>query len=203
MPSLARHAPVAEEPKETPRFSDVVELFVQDKLAQNAWTPRSEAQNRAILSVVGELLKNPRIGNVTKDDIRKFALTLPLLPSNAGKKFRRMSIHQVLEAVGDREDIPRLKPKTINNGFAALRAVFRWAKRDVEMNAPWYNGERAYCPLCGGSAADIMTAAKTGFAFPKGLWMHLRGEGNAKQCRIMIVAGRLARAHLGVRDWWR
>lgn len=70
MPSLASHAAASEEPKETPRFSEVVELFAEDKLAQNAWTARSEAQNRAILAVVCELLGDPGIGDVTKDDIR-------------------------------------------------------------------------------------------------------------------------------------
>ena len=127
IPFLGSTGPLPEEPKETPRFSEVVKLFAEDKIAQNAWTARSEAQNRSILAVVGELLGNPRIGDVTKDDIRKFALTLPQLPSNLGKKFRGMSIRQVLEAVSDREDVPRLKPKTINTGFAAARAVFRWA----------------------------------------------------------------------------
>lgn len=127
IPFLGSTSPLPEEPKKTPRFSEVVELFAEDKLAQNAWTARSEAQNRAILAVVCELLGNPRIGDVTKDDIRTFALTLPQLPSNLGKKFRGMSIRQVLEAVSGREDVPRLKPKTINTGYAALRSVFRWA----------------------------------------------------------------------------
>lgn len=127
IPFLTTGSQAAEEPQSTPRFSEVVELYAQDKLAQNAWTPRSEAQNRAMLGVIGELLGNPRVGDVTKEDIRTFALTLPRLPSNVGKRFRGKPLLAVLDEIGDRADIPRLAPQTINSGFSALRAVFRWA----------------------------------------------------------------------------
>ena len=75
-------------------------------------------------------------------------------------------------------------------------------KRGEAMNNYWYNGERAFCPLCGGSAAAIAQPEHTGFAFPEGLRMHLRGKGNAKKCRIMTVAARLAKRHVGIRNWW-
>lgn len=75
-------------------------------------------------------------------------------------------------------------------------------KQGEDMNNRWYNGERAICPLCGGSAAAIMQPENTGFAFPEGLRMHLRGARNAKKCRIMTVGARLAKRHCGVRNWW-
>lgn len=51
-------------------------------------------------------------------------------------------------------------------------------KPGIEMNA-WLDGDRAYCPFCGGSAAAIMRQEDTGYAFPKGLEMHLLGFGGA------------------------
>lgn len=65
-------------------------------------------------------------------------------------------------------------------------------KRGEEMNDAWYNGERAYCPFCGGSAAAIMRNENTGFAYPKGLTMHLLGDGGAFECEMVAIARRLA-----------
>lgn len=69
-------------------------------------------------------------------------------------------------------------------------------KSGDEMNARWYNGDRAHCPLCGGSSAAIMRAEDTGFAFPKGLKMHLLGDGGAKECEMVAVARRMAKAEI-------
>jgi hypothetical protein len=57
-----------------------------------------------------------------------------------------------------------------------------------------YDTERAYCPLCGGSAQDIYQS-KQGFSLPVGLHRHLEGWGNTHQCDVTVAAFGLAR------DW--
>lgn len=59
-----------------------------------------------------------------------------------------------------------------------------------------YEGERAYCPLCGGSAQDIYNSQR-GFSLPVGVERHLSGWGNTHQCDVTVAAFGLAR------DWAR
>jgi len=57
-----------------------------------------------------------------------------------------------------------------------------------------YDTERAYCPLCGGSAQSIYQSQQ-GFSLPIGLQRHLEGWGNTHQCDVTVAAFKLAR------DW--
>lgn len=46
-----------------------------------------------------------------------------------------------------------------------------------------YDGDRARCPLCGGSANDYYNP-NNGFAYPEGLRRHLLGANNNRQCNV-------------------
>jgi hypothetical protein len=54
--------------------------------------------------------------------------------------------------------------------------------------------DRAYCPLCGESANNVIEVE--GFAFPEGLRRHLEGSYNARQCVVTKAAIELAREHV-------
>lgn len=54
-----------------------------------------------------------------------------------------------------------------------------------------YDTERAYCPLCGGSAQDFYQSQQ-GFSLPVGLHRHLEGWGNTHQCDVTVAAFGLA-----------
>jgi hypothetical protein len=51
--------------------------------------------------------------------------------------------------------------------------------------------ERAYCPLCGGSAQSIY--GTVGFAFPEGLRRHLAGTYNSGRCLVFEAIRGLSR----------
>jgi hypothetical protein len=57
-----------------------------------------------------------------------------------------------------------------------------------------YDTERAYCPLCGGSAQSIYQS-RQGFSLPIGLQRHLEGWGNTHQCDVTVAVFKVAR------DW--
>lgn len=59
-----------------------------------------------------------------------------------------------------------------------------------------YNGQRAYCPLCGGEAAQWGYDRTKGFAYPEGLRRHLDGEGTARQCQVFREIIEMAREKL-------
>lgn len=53
--------------------------------------------------------------------------------------------------------------------------------------------DRAYCPLCGGSAQTIYGGK--GFAFPDGLRRHLEGSYNSHRCSVFEAIQGLCREH--------
>lgn len=54
--------------------------------------------------------------------------------------------------------------------------------------------DRAFCPLCGGSA-DVPYGGK-GYAFPDGLRRHLAGSHNSRQCAVFEAIHGLCRSHI-------
>lgn len=75
--------------------------------------------------------------------------------------------------------------------FAVEKTLERVKPRQAqEMGDVSYNGPRAYCPMCGGSADNIHHIQ--GFAYPEGLRRHLEGSYNARHCDVMKAALDLA-----------
>lgn len=78
----------------------------------------------------------------------------------------------------------------------AIDAVLGSAERKPARDMGEYSSssDRAFCPLCRGSADTIY--GEKGFAFPDGLDRHLRGSHNARQCVVMKVVTDLALDHV-------
>ena len=122
--------------------------------------------------------------------------------------------HQYLGKIKDleselddaRRDIISLMPEKLQD---VLRSYFRCESREergrwdfivarqiideAELlpRVQWYNGDRAYCPLC---KAGSSSPYDEGFTVPEGLDRHLNGRG-AYPCIVMSAATRLARRY--------
>ncbi|MCQ4241909.1 hypothetical protein [Stutzerimonas stutzeri] len=70
------------------------------------------------------------------------------------------------------------------------------SKPAKEMDEYASSTDRAYCPLCGGSAQTIYGGK--GFAFPDGLRRHLEGSYNSHQCSVFEAIQGLGREHAKV-----
>jgi hypothetical protein len=64
-------------------------------------------------------------------------------------------------------------------------------KRAEEMGDYLNLSDRAYCPLCAGSAQTIYGG--NGYAFPEGLRRHLEGSHNSQRCSIFEAIRGLCR----------
>jgi integrase len=130
LPRALEAGPVADTPatpRTTPRFSEVAELYADDRLKAGAWTPKTNAQHRTILRLLAELLRDPPIGDVTKEAIRQLGHDIAALPSNMGKKFPGIGPLAVLEALNDDTKTPRLEPRSVNKYRQLARSLFKWA----------------------------------------------------------------------------
>jgi hypothetical protein len=65
--------------------------------------------------------------------------------------------------------------------------------KPIPEKSPFYFGERAYCPLCGGGSS--WGRYESGFALPAGMRRHLLGWGSNRKCQVMEAAIELARDH--------
>ncbi|KGO99772.1 hypothetical protein N791_00415 [Lysobacter defluvii IMMIB APB-9 = DSM 18482] len=117
-----------EPPKATPRVSEVAQLYGDERVALQSWSPRTEHQYRGYLIVLADLLGDPEIGSVTKDDMRRLGLSLIALPANLKKRFPGLTPSAALKAAGDDPSIPRLAPNSVNAYYQAVRSFFSWAE---------------------------------------------------------------------------
>lgn len=122
--------PTSESPtppsKRTPKVSELAQLYGDERVATKSWSPRTEIQYRGYLAVLAELLDDPEVGAVTKDDMRRLGLVLINLPANLSKRFPGMSPSQAIAAAGDAHDVPRLAPNSVNAYYQAIRSFFAW-----------------------------------------------------------------------------
>ncbi len=116
-----------ETPKATPRLSELARQYGDERVARKSWTSRTEFQVRGYLTLLSDMLGDPFIGNVTKNDMRRFGLELARLPSNMTKRFPGKTPREALEAAGDDETVPRLAPNSVNAYTQAIRSFFNWA----------------------------------------------------------------------------
>lgn len=114
-------------PKVTLRLSELARQYGDERVARNSWTPRTEFQVRGYLTLLSDMLGDPFIGDVTKNDMRRFGLELTRLPSNMTKRFPGKTPREVLEAAGDDKTVPRLAPNSVNAYAQAIRSFFNWA----------------------------------------------------------------------------
>jgi integrase len=130
-------APTTAPPKATPKLSYLTRQYGDEQMARQRWSLRTENQYRGYLAVLTQMLGDPCIGDVTKEDLRRFGLDVARLPSNLTKKFPGRTHRQALEEAGDNPDVPRLAPNTINSHYQITRTFFSWAvNHDHLPNSP-------------------------------------------------------------------
>lgn len=115
------------EPKETPKVSEVAKLYGDERVAEGGWSAKTELQNRTILALLANLLGDPPIGDVSKDDIRKLGQDILQLPSNMTKRFPGVPPREVLERLAEDTTTPRLEPRSVNKYRQMARSLFKWA----------------------------------------------------------------------------
>ena len=138
-PSLAPAGSAAanDEPKETPRLSEVLAALVEERSSQGKWTAKTKLERETAGAVIVELLGDPRVGDVTKETMRAFGLTVARLPAHVHKRYPRKSIAEVLEVIGDDPNVERLSPVSVNLYLQLTRSLFAWAvKQDMIPQSP-------------------------------------------------------------------
>lgn len=133
LPQLSSPTPPApaspERQSPTPRISELAKQYGDERVAGNHWSARTEKQFRGYLEVLGDLLGDPCIGAVTKEDIRGLGHDLVQLPAHATKRFPGLSARQAIAAAGAQGDVERLSPNSVNSYYQTFRSFFAWAEQ--------------------------------------------------------------------------
>lgn len=138
-PSLASAGSAAanDEPKETPRLSEVLAALVEERSSQGKWTAKTKLERETAGAVIVELLGDPRVGDVTKETMRAFGLTVARLPAHVHKRYAGKTLAEVLAITGDDPNVERLSPVSVNLYLQLTRSLFAWAvKQDMIPQSP-------------------------------------------------------------------
>lgn len=105
-------------------LSVVIEAYCDNQKAEGNWTPKTEAENRAILALWLRIVGDQPIGGYGYEQHRAYKATLQRLPPNINKspRYRDKEISTIL-ALGDSP----AAPNTINKGLTRIAAIFKWA----------------------------------------------------------------------------
>lgn len=120
-------APSIAPAKNTPRVSELATLYGDERVSLKRWSPRTEFQHRTIYNHLADLLGDPQIGDVTKENIRLLGHAVIKLPSNLGKLFPGLSATEALRATADDLTVARLAPRSVNKYLQMTRSLFKWA----------------------------------------------------------------------------
>jgi integrase len=111
----------------TPRLSELSRQYGDERMALKSWTTRTETQMRGYLALMVELLGDPPIGDVSKDDMRRFGLELTRLPARLTVVYPGKTAREALAVAGDDVSVKRLAPNSVNAYVQTVRSFFLWA----------------------------------------------------------------------------
>lgn len=136
-PTAVAVQPSVVAPKETPRFSEVAVIYGDERVSAGRWSPKTAFQNRAIYSLLADLLGDPQLGAVTKAQVRKVGQDIVNLPANMTKRFPGVTPSDVLKRLEGDTSTARLEPRSVNKYRQLLRSLFKWAvKNDLIIANP-------------------------------------------------------------------
>ena len=118
----------AEEP--TIPLSELAESFAQERVRGGNWTPKTEGDRRAQLTLLMDVLGAATpAGSVRAAQAREMKNTLVRMPRNRNKnpKTRHLTI---VEAILLPDDVERVDVRTINKHLTTYSALFAWGKQN-------------------------------------------------------------------------
>ncbi|WP_199099263.1 hypothetical protein [Dyella sp. ASV21] len=83
-----------EPPKPAHRISELAKIYGDQRVALKSWSARTEKQHRGYLALLVNLLDDPEMVDVSKEDMRDVSSAIISLPANMTKKFPGMSPRQ-------------------------------------------------------------------------------------------------------------
>ena len=104
----------------------MIEAYCDEKFHDGSWTAKTEAENRAIYTLLLRILGDVPVKHLTHTQARDYKATLMKLPAGLNKSplFRSKTIEQILA----------MKPKgmaitTVNKNLTRTSSLFDWATR--------------------------------------------------------------------------
>lgn len=111
---------------------DLVEEYCQDKLKENAWTPKSEQENRAIYDLFLRIVGSKKLNINTA---RGYRDTLLSLPPNLNKRFKGKTIQEVL----DMKPSP-MSATSVNKHLNRVSSLMKWAVKFQYIDNNYFEG---------------------------------------------------------------
>lgn len=125
-PSAPSPVNTARTPAQKPQvmLSAVIDAYCGNRLAEQSWSEKTEAENRAIYALWLEIVGDQPIASYGYEQHRDYKMHLMKLPANINKKpsCRGKSIEQIVAMKLDPMNVT-----TANKNLSRLGSLFRWA----------------------------------------------------------------------------
>jgi integrase len=130
---LGKGASPAPRPQ-SPRFSDVIASFIEEKSRTSpehrGYSGQTRAQARVSCRLWIELIGDRCVGEYLREDAGKFRTSLLRLPAAHGKARKPCSATKAIRsAEKSKRDIPRLKMKTVKRHFSTMSQFWAYLKQ--------------------------------------------------------------------------
>jgi integrase len=118
-------------------LSKMIEEYCAEKKREGSWTPKTEAENRAIYNLLIRIIDDVPIDTIGHEQAREYKKTLQLLPPNINKKaqYRPMSIAEIIKTNPGGMSI-----STINKNLNRASSLFGWGKKHGYVPENYFEG---------------------------------------------------------------
>lgn len=133
---VAAAAP-AEEPKVTPRVSELCRDYIATTGTAQKWAPKTLASRTQAAHLLVDFLDDRPVGEITKQDMTAAYLLLPRVPTHYSKRYPKLTPKAAIEAADKVNDPDRYSPKSCNLRLEVWRALFNYATaNDLLVKSP-------------------------------------------------------------------
>lgn len=122
--------PTAQEIAASPKLSDTLQIYIDEKLRVQSWTERTKQEFIPKLNFFCELITDIPIGSITKQHIRDVKSIIEKLPSGYGAKYKKHSLDEIKEGVIPLED--RVAPATLKKYFGVINSFLLWLQTNYD-----------------------------------------------------------------------
>lgn len=126
------------EPDSSILLSALIESYCDEKKREDSWSEKTEAENRAIYTLLLRIIGNPRVDELSAETAREYKIALQMLPPNLNKspKYKDMNITDMLATTHSR----MMSISTINKYLNRISTLIDWAKRNNYVTENYFSG---------------------------------------------------------------
>lgn len=164
---------VPQEDRETPKrtIEDLITAYEADKSPR--WSGSTKKAVAPVFRLLRDVFASREANSITRDDARGVVELLQALPAQIGKRKELAGLTVQQAAAKAKElDLPKLSPKTINDGYLLhIASMFNWARKEQWVSSSPFEGLTVHDPVADEDRRDPFTVEQLKTLFAAEPWL--------------------------------